>query len=564
MIEHVIESIQAEMIKAGIPAKVIAELQFSEPPTIALGDISIVCFPLAAFWGCKPPEAAIRLKDFLVSGSASDATLQESVAEYVMAGPYLNVKLNTNWLAEHVFCPTKIKKLARPRVMVEYSQPNTHKEFHIGHMRNACYGSALVNIWRACGRTVRAVTYNNDVGAHVAKTLWAYKKFHSGEKPPKEKGRWLAGMYVEATNALEEHPEWKDEVSDVLRKLEMRDKSWFKLWKETRRWSLDEFHAIYKELGLKFDATFNESDVKERGHKIVDELLARGIARESQGAIIMDFETQKKGVLILRKSDGAGNYTTSDLALAQEKFKKFKTDEAVIIIDKRQGLYFEQLFATLHAYGFTQQLTSLLYELVTLPEGAMSSRKGNVVLYETLRDDVVEAAITETKKRHTDWADKKIHTTAHALAIAAIKFTMVRTSPQKVIVFDKDEMLAFDGYTAPYLEYTLARINSIFKKAPASKKVPKHFSWSASEHALWVKLAREPLACKHAAATNDPSVIAKYCFELAKDFASYYENTRVLDDDASTRAARLGLIKRIAHTLAASMTLLGLPLITEM
>ncbi|MCX6780633.1 MAG: arginine--tRNA ligase [Candidatus Magasanikbacteria bacterium] len=559
MIDRIITSIQKTLTAAGVPAEVLAKVQFGEPPRPELGDIAVACFPLASAWGVAPPEAANRVQSIL-----NDAAIP-SIAEMTVTGPYVNIALKTDWIVNVLANALPAKKQTHPRIMLEYSQPNTHKEYHVGHLRNACYGNALVNIWRATGRNVTAVTYNNDVGSHVAKTLWAYKKFHGTEKPPREKGRWLAGMYVEATRALEEHPEWKEEVSDVLRKLETKDKKWFALWKETRKWSLDEFHEIYKELGLKFDATFNESAIKERGHKIVDELLARGIAKESQGAIIMDFEEQKKGVLILRKSDGAGNYTTSDLALAEEKFSKFKLDEAAVVTDKRQALYFEQLFMTLQAYGFKQKLVNLVYELVTLPEGAMSSRKGNVVLYEMLREDVVAAATEETRARHPEWAAKKVATTAHTLAIAAIKFTMVRTSPNKIIVFDKSEMLSFDGYTAPYLEYTLARINSIFKKTRGTaKSAPKNYQWNAVEKAMWGKLVRFGEVVNRAANENDPSEIAKYCFDLARGFASYYENNRVLEDDVIIRAARLALVKQLGSTLQRGMTLLGLPLVKEM
>lgn len=557
MIGRVIASIKQTLVAAGAPSDVVEKISFSQPPKPELGDIALAAFPLASVWGVSPPEAALRVQSVL-KGSGG------AIADVVVTGPYVNIALNTDWVITALAKPVRVKKDARPRIMFEYSQPNTHKEYHIGHLRNGCYGSALVNIYRAVGRNVMAVTYNNDVGSHVAKTLWALRKFHGREKPPREKGCWIATMYVEATRALEENPSSKDEVSDILRKLETKDKEWHKLWKETRKWSLDEFHAIYKELGMKFDASFDESAVKERGHKIVDDLLKRGIAKESEGAIIMDFTEQKKGVLILRKSDGAGNYTTSDLALAEEKFRKYKVDEAVMVTDNRQDLYFEQLFMTLRAYGFTQELKHLSYDLVTLPEGAMSSRKGNVVLYESLRDDVLDGAIEETKKRHPEWSAKKVKATAQALAIAAIKFTMVRTSPKNIIVFDKDEMLSFDGYTAPYLEYTLARINSIFKKARGGSSAPKKFMWNASERELWAKLARLDQVTLRAADSSDPSEVAKYCFELAKMFSSYYENNRVLEDDKQIRAARLALVKQILVTLERGMKLLGLPIIKEM
>ncbi len=564
MLGQILVVLREKLVESGVPDAVIEKIQTSEPPSAELGDIAIACFFLAPVWAVKPIEAATRVAEMLEGA-------HDAIAAVRVAGPYVNISVRTEWLVAGLSHAGSLRKKEvktrlrkSPRIMFEYCQPNTHKEFHIGHMRNACYGSALVNIWRGAGRNVMAVTYNNDVGSGVSKTVWAYKKFHSEEKPPKEKGRWLAGMYVEATRLLEEHPEWKEEVSDVLRKLESGDKEWHKLWKTTRQWSLDEFKAIYKELGLKFDASFNESDIKERGHEIAEELLQRGIAKQSQGAVIMDFEAMKKGVLILRKSDGAGNYATSDLALAEKKFKKYVVDEAVIVTDNRQDLYFEQLFMTLQAYGFTQKFTHLSYDLVTLPEGAMSSRKGTVVLYESLRDEVVDGAIAETEKRHPEWSAKKVRTVAHALAIAAIKFTMVRSSPQKIIVFDKSEMLSFEGYTAPYLEYTLARISSIFKKAGRVVRMPKQFAWTEREHALWVKLARGGDVVDSAAAANDPSELARYCFELAKDFASYYENSHVLDTDAQVRAARLLLCRNIQASLSTHMQMLGLPIVSEM
>lgn len=543
----------------GVPHEIAEKISFSEPPQPSLGDISIACFPVSAVWKCAPPEAASRI--------ATD--LARALPAYISAaratGPYVNITLQTAPVIAYIKKSSRVRTQKKPHILFEYSQPNTHKEFHIGHLRNACYGTALLKIWRAAGRNVTAITYNNDVGSHVAKCLWALKKFHADEKPPEERGRWLASIYVEATRALEEHPEYKEEVSEVLHKLESCDRTWHALWKKTRSWSLAEFRAIYRELGMKFDATFNESDVKDRGHKIVDELLERGIAHKSQGAIIMGFEAQKKGVLILRKSDGAGNYTTSDLALAEKKHKKFRADESIILTDVRQSLYFEQLFMTLRTWGFTEKFSHIGYELVTLPEGAMSSRKGNVILYETLRDDVVEAATAETKKRHPDWSTRKIKTTAHVLALAAIKFTMVRSAPSNIIVFDKHEMLSFDGFTAPYILYTLARVNSIFKKAHFTvRRVTKNFVWSAVEHQLWFQVCRFDQIVAHAAAHNNPAEIAQYCFDLAKSFARYYEHTRVLDEHTATRAARLTLLHHISCTLERGLRLLNIPLISQM
>lgn len=568
------EKIWSKLSKAGVPPEIIAKLNYSDPPKAEMGDVAIGCFPLAAFWKCSPPAAAEKVKALIADKAISAVTV---------AGPYLNIKLNSAILAasgnsandsagrprrprtsEQSF--PKTTKSQKSVTMVEYCQPNTHKEFHIGHLRNVAYGAALVNIYRAIGRKIIAATYNNDVGSHVAKTLWAYQKFHKNDTPKENKGHWLAHLYVEATRELEDHPEYKDEVSQVLHALETKDKKWHKLWDTTRRWSLDQFHAIYKELGIKFDVSFDEHAVKARGQKIVDALLQRGLAKHSQGAIIMDFEQQNKGVLILRKSDGTGNYATSDLALAEEKFKRYKIAESVVITDSRQALYFWQLFQTLGAYGFKNKLRHLGYELVALPEGKMASRKGNVILYETLRNEVVEHALAETQKRHATWPAKKIRATAQALAIGAIRFSMIKQSPLKVIVFDKNEALSFEGYTSPYLQYTCSRIQSVFKKAgrAAASKPPATYKWNDTEHALWLKIAKYELALAHAATTDDPSELARYLFELCQDFSGYYEKFHVLENDTKVRAARLALLQKISQTLTTGLTLLGVPVIKEM
>lgn len=551
--------LREKLLAHGVPNDVIRRLQFSEPPNSALGDIAFACFPLAKFWKMPPADAAHHAHEILLG-------VHEEIEDINESGPYLNFRIKTEWLVKKLQGLNESQNIQpQSDIMLEYCQPNTHKEFHIGHLRNACYGSSLVNIWRAVGRRVIAATYNNDVGSHVAKTLWAYKKFHSRQKPPKEKGRWLAGMYIEATRALEEHPEYKEEVGDVLRALESRDPKWTKLWKMTRQWSLNQFHQIYKELGLKFDASFDEHKVKDRGHKIVDELLRLGIAKESQGAIIMDFEEDHLGVLILRKSDGAGNYATSDLALAEEKFRRFKIDESVVVVDNRQSLYFKQLFATLRAYGFKQEMSHLPYELVTLPEGTMSSRKGNVILYEDLRDEVIAKAEETTLSRHADWSTAKIKKNACELAIGAIRFSMIKASPLKTIVFDKNEALSFEGFTAPYMQYTNARIESIFKKVRRVKQYQSGmYLWNHDEHALWFLLAQYSDTLKHATENNDPSEIAQYAFKLCRSFASYYELYTVLENDTAIQAARLHLVRSMQKTILIIFELLGIPPLKEM
>ena len=372
--------------------------------------------------------------------------------------------------------------------MFEYATPNTHKELHIGHIRNALLGCSIVEILRHAGSPVIPVSYNGDVGAHVAKCLWHFVKsmrdLHNTEPVAKlsmkdakamldavpmeqRNGTYLGRLYTEASKILEEHPEMKPEVSAVQLAIEKKDSTWTFLWEETRRWSLDEMKVFFEELGIEFDRRYLESEVVDDGQRIVDELITKKIAKESQGAIIVDLEDKKLGVFLIRKSDGTSLYATKDLALAYLKLKEYpKMKRSIMLVDERQSLYFKQLFETLRLMGYPIPTEHVGHEVVTLKEGAMSSRKGNIVTYRSFRDEMYEHAWKQTKQRHEDWDEGRVSYTAWSLAKAGMAFGMLKQDPERVITFDLDEALSFDGDTGPYVQYALVRLNSILKKPP--------------------------------------------------------------------------------------------------
>jgi arginyl-tRNA synthetase len=352
------------------------------------------------------------------------------------------------------------------RLLIEYGQPNTHKEVHVGHLRNFFLGLSVVRTLEAAGNPVTPLSYIGDVGAHVAKCLWAYKKYHGGERPEKgSEGKFLGAIYTEASRRIEENEALKDEVAAVQRALEAGEPEWTALWQETRQWSLDEMNAIFAELGCEFDRIYFESEVEAPGKELVKKMLADGLAKMSQGAVIMDFESEGLGVFLLLKSDGSALYSTKELALAKLKFEQYPDASASIhIVDTRQSLYFKQFFRTLELMGFDKRLVHLAYDFVTLKEGAMSSRKGNVVTYAEFRDEMTARAAKETRQRHEDWDEEKVLATARIIAQGAMKFAMLKQDSDKPIVFDPKEALAFEGFTGPYVQYAHARMCSILKK----------------------------------------------------------------------------------------------------
>lgn len=543
-----------------------SKLELTQPPEAGMGDFCLPCFYLTKLLRISPNQIAQELKNKIPA--------KGMIKSVQNLGPYLNFFLNDKLLSAKVLKEIAKKgddfgrhKSAKEKVMIEYSQPNTHKEFHVGHLRNVILGSSLVNLYRFIGKKVIAANYIGDIGSHVAKTLWVMEKFHQGEPEPTEhKGQYLGKLYTEAVNLCEENEQYKQEAAEAQKKLEAGDKHLTALWKKTRAWSLEEFDAIYKILGAKFDQVFYESEVEKPGKKIVADLLEKKIAQRSEGAVVIDLEKYDLKKFLLLKSDGSSVYATKELALAELKFKKYKLDASYVVVDSRQSFYFRQLFKTLEVIGFTQKTAHIAYEFVTLPEGAMASRKGNVVLFEDFYQEMIKMAEAETKKRHADWPEQEIKSTAEKIALAAIKFSMVRAGRGNAIVFDLKEALSFDGYTGPYLQYTVTRINSILRKAEARSAPDADYALLAEprEKELVIKLAQFPEIISEAAAEFEPSKLAQYLFELAKIFAGYYQSVPILDSKDNVREARLSLIAAVRQTLVNGLAIIGIDTIERM
>lgn len=536
---------------------------FEQPPEPEMGDIAVPCFALAKELKKAPP----RIAQDIAKNIQTDNAIY--VASVKANGPYVNFTLKTDVVADYVLSYIEERadaygsdKTQSQTIQFEYSQPNTHKAFHIGHLRNAVLGYALTKLLASQGNTVHAVTYVNDVGSHVAKCLWGLETFFEGNIPQNERGRFLGNVYAKAAQELEDHPEYHTRVSEILRKLESEDADTMKRWKETRQWSLDGFETIYKDLNISFEKTYCESEVKQRGHAIVDELLNKGIARESEGAVIVDLSEYGLDVLVVRKSDGTGLYATSDLGLAEEKAKE-EWNESIVLTDIRQSLYFKQLVKALELMGNTRVFKHLGYELVRLVGSSMSSRKGTVILYEDFRDEVIVYARQETSARHTDWSEEKIDETAHALALAAIKFSMLRVKPENIITFDKEEALSFSGFSAPYILYTNARIASIIKKQTVNEAHGHSFDHPC-EKELVIMLSRWEETVSRAAHENNPSDICTYLHNLARAFSAFYEACTIKDAQPAAAYGRMRLIQAITQTMENGLTLLGIPVLREM
>ncbi len=535
-------------------------------PKPEMGDFAFPCFALAKGMGRNPAEIATEL--------AAKIGPSSMIRKILATGPYVNFFVDPTSYGNAVLSDVlKGKKRygkgttgKGKRVLVEYAQPNTHKEFHVGHLRNSIYGQAIVNLSTANGYEVIAAAYIGDIGAHVAKAVWGFQKFYGEEKIAKEdRVKVLGDAYTKATQFVEEHPEAKEEIADIQRKLEAEEQPWYSLWRETRDWSLDDFKTIFAELGVKPSVWYYESEVEKPGKELVNTMLVQGIAKKSEGATIVDLADENLGVFLVLKTDGSSLYATKDLALALQKERDYHADRQIFVIDVRQSLYMKQLFATLKRLDFHKDLMHLGYEMVTLPDGAMSSRKGNIIRYVDLRDAMVTALIDSTKLRHPEWKDKKIAANALTLTLAAIKFMMLRQDPGKVIVFDMDEAMSTDGFSGPYMLYTIARIQSLMGKTSLVPKPDAGLLLQPTEASLLKLVAQFPDIMLQAGTEARPSVIAQYAFDLAQEFSHYYAEVRILDGaDDATIGARLALVAAVDQVLRNAMDVLGIDVVKEM
>jgi arginyl-tRNA synthetase len=544
--------------------------QLVEPPNPEMADLAFGCFPLAKAMRKGPPMVAQDLKARI--GSISGVDSIEAV------GPYLNFKFSAGLYGDLILSKIRDRSLFKikltegtPRSMIEYSQPNTHKEMHVGHMRNASLGDALIKINRYAGVDIISSTFPGDVGAHVAKCLW-YMKYHNTEPVPATgKGEWLGRMYSTANMKLEDElgtpkeEENRKLLTEILKQLEAKSGEFYDLWKETREWSIALMKKIYAWAGVEFDQWYWESDVDSDSVKYVKQLYAEGKLIESQGAIGMNLEDEKLGFCLLLKSDGTGLYASKDLELARRKFLDFKIEKSIYIVDVRQELHFKQVFKVLERLGFPQakDCFHLKYNFVELPDGAMSSRKGNVVILTDLIEKMIMAVKTNYLQRYKgEWSDADIDLIANQVAKGAIKYGMVRMDTNKKIVFEMDEWLKIEGESGPFVQYSYARVNSLKKKLGFS--AADQVNWNLLSHPA-EKLVMQSLINFHsvvvnAAETYRASVLCTYVYEVAKRFNYFYHECPIgTAETAELKTARLALADATAAILEKGLELLGIP-----
>jgi arginyl-tRNA synthetase len=456
--------------------------------------------------------------------------------------------------------------------MVEFSQPNTHKAFHVGHLRSAILGDVLSRVLACAGYDVIRANYPGDIGLHVIKWLWNYMKFHNDERPDKDITQWMGSLYAEANKRLEENPAFEAEVRSLYARWDQRDPEVVEMWQRTRQWSLDGFNDIYDQLDIRFDRYYFNSQAEQPGKQVVNELIARGIAQDERpdGPVIvkldelLGLENEKYRVLVVLRSDNTALYATEDLALAIEKFRDYpELKRSYYVVDVRQSLHFQQVFKTLELAGYpwANQCQHIPYELVNLPGNVvMASREGTVVLLEDLIREATNRALEVVEEKNPELSTEQKLAVARAVGIAAIKYPMLARDNTKIVTFDWKAALDFNGQAAPYIQYAFVRASSILRKAggqlPEARLYP--YEMSQSEIQLVDLISRLPNEVQRAASEMRPLYVATLAYDLARAFSDFYNECPVLQVEEPIRSGRLRIVAAARQSLANALALLGI------
>lgn len=456
-------------------------------------------------------------------------------------------------------------------LMVEFSNLNTHKAFHVGHLRSTILGDVVSRILDYAGYKVVRVNYYGDMGLHVIKWLWNYQKFHLGETPPEDATQWMGEIYAEASRRLEENPELESEIRDLYARWDRQESELVDLWKETRSWSLKGFEDLYQVLDIHYDRCYSNSEVEFQGKEMVEDLIKRGIAedlRPDDAVIVriddlLGLEKEKYRVLVVLRSDGTALYATEDLALAKLKHEEYLPDRSIYVVDVRQSLHFQQVWKTLEiaGYDWAEKCEHLAYEVVNLPGNVvMASREGTVVRLEELIREAQDRAYAVVQEKNPDLSDEEKLEIARAVGLGAIKFPMVDRESTRIVTFDWETALDFNGQAAPYIQYAHVRANSILKKAPTIPIEVREpdYDLESSEVTLIENLSQFPAAVQNAARDLKPLHITQALYEVARSFNAFYREAPVLNAELEVRDFRLQLVESSRKVLKAGLGLLGI------
>ena len=561
------------------------------------GDFTIVVFPYVKAARKAPDVVATEIGNKLQEKMADFVTadgVHGSLTSFNVVKGFLNFSVSSDfWLDfmskninnENFGRKTEIDE--RPS-LIEFSSPNTNKPLHLGHIRNNLLGNSVALILDACGKHPIKVNLVNDRGIHICKSMLAWLKFGHGETAETSgmKGDHLVGKYyVEfdkqykaEMRQLQEQGMSEEEAAkkaplmldaqEMLRKWEQGDEEGRALWNKMNGWVYAGFEQTYQRMGIKFDKTYYESNTYILGKQLVDEGLQKGVFyRKEDNSVWVDLTAENLDEKLLLRGDGTSVYMTQDLGTAQLRYEEFHPQKMIYVVGNEQNYHFDVLKLVLGkklGKDFGNHIYHLSYGMVELPNGKMKSREGTVVDADDLMDEMFLQAkeSTEALGKH-DFTPEEANKLYEMIGIGALKYFILKVDPKKNMLFNPAESIDFNGNTAPFIQYTHARIKSLMRKAEENGIVLEATTDASllgdSEKALLKSLYAYPQVVEAAGEGYSPALIANYMFDLAKDFNSFYQASPIFkEDNAALRALRLRISQMVAMVLKRGMALLGI------
>lgn len=530
------------------------------PPDNAMGDYAFPCFKLAKIKRNSPVNIAKDLSETI--------SKPQGIAKIINQGPYLNFFIDRTDIVKTVIENVKEKgdKYGSSDIgkgknaIVEYSSTNIAKPFHIGHIRSTVIGNVIKNLYKFTGYNTTSINYLGDHGTQFGMMIAAYKLWGDDDKINENPIKELLKLYVDYNELANQDPEKMDDARRWFSELESGNPEAVKLWEWFKEISLGEFNRVYDMLGVEFDSYNGESFSSQFIDDVIKELRDKNLLEMSDGAEIINLEDEGLPNMIVIKSDGSSTYITRDIATALYRKREYDFHKNIYVVGSQQILHFQQLKACLKkmGYGWADDCIHVPFGMVSLKDQTLSTRRGQVVFLEDVLNKAVEKTEEIINERNPNLENKD--EVAKQVGIGAVIFQELFSNRIKDYVFDWDNTLNYDGETGPYVQYTIARANSILERAGKTNNDVIDYSLIASdsEFELASTIYNLPQKILDAVEKYEPSYVTRQLVEIASAFNSFYNACPILNAESEIKNARLELVSCTASVLRSGLKLLGI------
>ncbi len=546
------------------------------------GEYTFVCFAAAKATQQSPVSIGQAIGDYLKSN------LSLLVKDYNIVQGFLNIQLHDSVWVSTLLEDTlaiKTKEILPTVICIEYSSPNTNKPLHLGHIRNNLLGATLATMYEKVGHTVKRVNLCNDRGIHICKSMYAWQKFGEGATPASTgiKGDHLVGDYyvlfeqklkaeiqelveqgVEKEKALDK-TKLMQAIRIMLQEWEMENPEIRATWELLNSWVYEGFETTYKDLGVWFDKTYYESQTYLFGKQCVQLGLEKNVFQKAEdNSVFIDLGTDGLDTKIVQRKDGTAVYMTQDIGTVIERHNELHASQYIHVVANEQNYHFKVLKLIIKHLGYDwwDTIYHFGYGMVELPTGRMKTREGTVVDADDIIADVIKTAETITSERSNikDFSSQELQQLYRTIGLGALKYFILRIDPLKSMIYNPEEAISFDGNTAPFIQYSYARIQSILRKSTNEQTLDAStISLHPKEKALLQHLYVYGETIVEATEGKSPAIIAHYLYELAHLYNQFYFDCPILkEEDTNLQAFRLGLSSKTATILKDGLEILGI------